>query len=112
MKILNKRTKKPICSDCETAETPLSQILGLMFSKKKNILFVFNKSATHPIHSLFVFFNFHAIYLDENMRVVDSREVRPFNLFHESKSPASYLLELCDGYPPKEGEVLCLDGKS
>lgn len=112
MKITNRKTKKAVCSGCETAETMLSQICGLMFSKRKNILFVFRKPAAHPIHSLFVFFNFHAIYLDENMRVVDSREVRPFTLFHESKSPASYLLELCDGYPPKEGENLCLDGKS
>lgn len=112
MIIKNKKNGKIICNEFETADHILSQIKGLMFSKKKNILFVFHKEGNHPIHSYFVGFNFHAIYLDEKMKVVDTYYVKPNTSLVKSKKPARYLLELCEEKAPNIGDVLCLDGKS
>ncbi len=83
-----------------------------MFSKKKNIFFVFSKEGYHPIHSYFVKFPFHAIYLNENMEIVDSYYVQPNTSLVKNRKPAKYLLELCEEKAPKIGDVLCLDGKS
>jgi len=113
MKVINKKTRKHVCHDCEVADSSFSRMSGLMFSiKKKNILFIFDMIGRHPIHAFFVFFPFHAVYLDWNMRVVDVQRVLPFVPFAMSRAPARFLLEICDGSPPEVGDVLCLDGKS
>ncbi|MEK6978944.1 MAG: DUF192 domain-containing protein [Candidatus Micrarchaeota archaeon] len=104
---------KIICETCEKADTSLARIRGLMFSEKRNILFVFPHDGIQPIHSLFVFFPFHAIYLDEEMRVVEMFRVEPFALLVRNTKPARYLLEISEGtcQVPQIGDKLCLDGK-
>jgi len=56
------------------------KFIGLMFknSKTKNLLFEFNSNTNISIHSFFVFFNFLALWLDENDRVIDFKIVKPF----------------------------------
>ena len=59
----------------------LKRISGLTFtrrSKAKALLFDFKKPVFTSIHSLFVFFDFVAIWLDEKGNVVDLRVVRPW----------------------------------
>lgn len=58
------------------------KITGLMFSRREkadNLLFEFKKPTQISIHSFFVFYNFLAVWFDENGRVVDIREIKPFN---------------------------------
>jgi len=112
MRIKSGRNGKIVCEEYETADNILSQIKGLMFSKKKNILFVFREKGYHPIHSYFVKFPFHAIYLNEKMKVIDTQYVMPNTPLVKNRKPAKYLLELCEEKAPKIGDVLCLDGKS
>jgi uncharacterized membrane protein (UPF0127 family) len=111
MAIKSRKSGKIFCEEFETADNLLSQIKGLMFSKKKNILFVFSNEGEHPIHSYFVGFPFHAIYLDDGMKVVDAHYVKPNTSLVKSRKPARYLLELCEENAPRVGDVLCLDGK-
>ncbi|HIH23269.1 TPA: hypothetical protein HA238_06075 [Candidatus Micrarchaeota archaeon] len=112
---------KIICQICEKADTLLARIRGLMFSEKRNILFVFPHEGIQPIHSLFVFFPFHAVYLDKEMQVVEKFRVEPFEMLVKNTKPAKYLLEIPEGVGqgaeqsseqmPQIGDELCLDGK-
>lgn len=72
----------------------LPQIRGLMFrAKPVCILFDFHEEAIHPIHSLFVFFPFYAIYMDKGKKVLEKARIRPFQLLHKNSRAARYLLE-------------------
>lgn len=83
--------------ECEVARTFFEKMRGLMFSGRKNILFVFDRERFFGIHSLFVFFPFDAIYLDSRKIVVDvAKGVKPFTPYLENRTPAKYLLELCE----------------
>ncbi len=105
---------KILYESCEVADNFLSKFIGLMFNFKKNrnILFIF-KEGKNPIHSLFVFQDFYAIYLDKKMKVTEIFKVKPFKFYISNKKPAKYLLESTDlEVIPKIGEELkCLDGK-
>ncbi len=91
----------------ETAEGFFEQFLGLMFSKKKNILFIIGPERTFGIHSFFVFFEFDAIYLDSKRRVVDViKAIPPWKPYLKNNAPAVYLLELCEENNVKIGDVL------
>jgi uncharacterized membrane protein (UPF0127 family) len=103
---------KLIC-ECDLADTPSKRTSGLMFAKKKkNILFLFDRDGNHAIHSFFVPYVFHAIYVDAKKRVVDVFEVKPWVWLVKSRAPARYLLEISKGEIPKIGDELCWDGKS
>lgn len=74
----------------------VEKFLGLMFKSRntRNLLFEFNKNESKKIHSLFVFFNFLAIWLDKNNRVIGYELVRPFRLLIKPKKSSSKLLEI------------------
>ena len=93
MKVINKRTGKSV--EAEKAFGMLQKIRGLMFRVKPvPILFDFSKSGFHPIHSLFVFFPFYALYIDENKEVVEKLRIEPFCALKKNSVPARYLLEI------------------
>jgi len=60
----------------------ISKGIGLMFKPKitSNLLFEFRKSGNYSITSVFVFFPFLAIWIDENNKVLETKIVKPFNL--------------------------------
>ena len=69
---------------------------GLMFSKRKNIMFVFDKEQIISLHMWFVFFPIDVIFLDKNRKVVEIKEnFRPFT-FYKSKKKAKYVIEIAD----------------
>ena len=78
---------------------------GLMFSKKKNILFEFNREQDVGIHMLFVFFPIIAVWIDEKKRIKEIKVMKPFISFHEEK--AKYVLEI-----PYDRKILMRIGKS
>ncbi|MDD5096037.1 MAG: DUF192 domain-containing protein [Candidatus ainarchaeum sp.] len=92
MIVRNKRNGKEL--RCLTAFSILPQIRGLMFrAKPVPILFDFGEEAIHPIHSLFVFFPFDAIYISEGKKVLEKARIQPFSPLHKNSIPARYLLE-------------------
>lgn len=71
-----------------------SKFRGLMFSKKKNLLFVFNKEKIIAIHMLFVFFPITVIYLDKNKKETARVKAYPFTILKPRK--AKYILEAAE----------------
>jgi len=68
-----------------------------MFSKKRNLLFVFDKERKISLHSFFVFFSFDAFFLDRNKKIIEiKKNFRPFRIYN-SKKKAKYVLELTKG---------------
>ena len=83
MKLINYKTCKNI----------LSQTRGLMFSRKKTLVFVFNKEKYVPLHTFFVFFPITVLFLNEKKRIVEETVMRPFKLYTPKKK-AKYVVEL------------------
>jgi uncharacterized membrane protein (UPF0127 family) len=92
--IVNKSTKKTIAKDYKVCRSFLSQALGLMFSRKKNLLFMFNKEKRISLHMLFVFFPIWAVYLNKNKQAVFIKKLSPFISAFYPKQKAKYVLEL------------------
>jgi len=71
--------------------------IGLMFHHREKcpaMLFEFKEPNKMLIHSLFVFFKFGAVWLDDKNRIVDKKIVKPFRLSVSSKKPFYKLLEI------------------
>ncbi|MEM4389322.1 MAG: DUF192 domain-containing protein [Candidatus Micrarchaeia archaeon] len=91
----------------EVCSSFLARARGLMFRRHPTrLLFVFPSAGMHAIHSLFVFFPFDAIFLDERKRVVFVRKnIPPFTLLVRPPRAIRYLLELPAGkVDVREGE--------
>lgn len=61
----------------------LDFFFGLMFKRKETanaLLFDFEKNTNASFHSLFVFFPFLVLWLDEKNKVIDLRIVKPFKM--------------------------------
>jgi uncharacterized membrane protein (UPF0127 family) len=71
--------------------------IGLMFHCKEKcpaMLFEFRKPTRMRIHSLFVFFKFAAVWLDDENRIIDKKIVKPFRLSVSCKKPFYKLVEI------------------
>lgn len=54
------------------------KFIGLMFSRREKapaLLFDFEKPTNQAIHSLFVFFPFVAVWIDENEKIVEIKKI-------------------------------------
>lgn len=73
-----KKKIKLVVEDCNL----FKKFTGLMFSRRekaKSLLFSFKKPTKVSIHSIFVFFPFVVVWLDDKNKVVDLKVVRPLN---------------------------------
>ncbi|MCW8966649.1 MAG: DUF192 domain-containing protein [Candidatus Pacearchaeota archaeon] len=70
--------------------------IGLMFRTKntKNLLFELSKDTKRAIHSYFVFFDFLAIWLDKNNKVIEYKIIEPFELSISPKKEFRKLIEI------------------
>lgn len=70
---------------------------GLMFSKREKaqaLLFDFKELTKIKIHSLFVFFPFVAIWLDDKNKIIDLKIVKSFNFFVSPGKSFCRLIEI------------------
>ena len=69
---------------------------GLMFKSKtsENLLFEFNKKTIVGIHSIFVFFDFLALWLNEKNEIIEWKIVKPFSFKISPKKSFSKLIEI------------------
>lgn len=73
--------------------TPLQQAIGMMFSKPKNLFFIFKKEKRLFVHNFFVFFPIDLIFLDKNYKVIEiKKNFLPFTIYL-SKKKVKYLIE-------------------
>jgi len=95
MRIKLNHKKKRLPLDVKVC-SGLGKFSGLMFvrrEKAKALLFSFRKSAKMRIHSIFVFFPFLCVWINED-KIVDLKIVRPFTLSVSCKKPFSKLVEI------------------
>ena len=75
----------------------LGKGMGLMFRKREKclaMLFEFSKPTRMRIHSLFVFFKFAAVWLDDKNNIINKKIVKPFRLSVSCKKPFYKLVEI------------------
>lgn len=75
----------------------IKRFFGLMFCRRQNariLLFEFKKSGTIKIHSLFVFFPFLAVWLNNQNEILDIKLVKPFTFSVSSRKSYSKLIEI------------------
>ncbi len=88
--------KKNIFIEAEVCNW-FKKISGLMFTKKnkaKSLLFEFGKEKRIPIHSLFVFFDFLAIWSNSFNKIIKMEIIKPFNFKILPKKKFTKLLEI------------------
>jgi uncharacterized membrane protein (UPF0127 family) len=72
----------------------LEQFIGLMFKKRNKadiLIFNFKKPSIIRIHSLFVFFPFITIFLDEKKNLVDLKLIKPFKILYLPKKIKTFI---------------------
>jgi len=89
-------------------KTVLSQTMGLMFSRRKNLLFILEEPMYMDLHMLFVFFPVDALYLDKNMKIMEIKHMKPFRLLYKAKTKASYVLELAELHKFRIGDKVVI----
>ena len=70
-----------------------------MFSRKKNLLFVFRKEGFVPLHMFFVFYPILVFFIDKDHKLVESAYLRPWQIY-SPKHKSKYILEVST-LPPK-----------
>jgi len=74
------------------------KFIGLMFSRREKakalLLFDFKKPHRMKIHSLFVFFLFFAVWLDDRNKVMELKLVKPWKFLVLPKKPFFKLIEI------------------
>jgi uncharacterized protein len=92
--ITNKTTNKIISNKESVCNNFFSQSLGLMFSKRKNLIMIFNKERKISLHNFFVFYPIDVLILNENKQVIEIKNnFKPFT-FWTAKNKGKYLIEL------------------
>jgi len=88
----NKKIKL-VVEDCNL----FKKITGLMFSRRekaKALLFDFKKLTKIKLHSIFVFFPFLVIWLDDKNEIVDLKIVKPFRFSVAPNKSFSKIIEI------------------
>ena len=94
LKIKNLTRKKIIAGNARLCRSILSKAIGLVFSKKKALIFVFKKEKIVPLHMLFVFYPIDVLFLNKEKIVVEKKEkFMPFT-FYTPKNKAKYIIEI------------------
>ncbi|MEF8873669.1 MAG: DUF192 domain-containing protein [Candidatus Thermoplasmatota archaeon] len=94
-------TKLPDEVKVKAAKGFFGKALGLMFKRKVDYVLLMefrNTSKNINLHSFFVFFKFHCIFLDEDKNIVDiEKDVPPFTMGISTEKRAKYVLEIPEG---------------
>ncbi len=92
----NKRNNQILAKEPKLCKNNFSKALGLMFSKQKTLIFIFNKEKIISLHMFFVFYPIDVLFLNKNKKVVQLKEnFKPFRIIIPKK-PAKYIIELPD----------------
>ncbi len=81
-----------------------SKTRGLMFSKKKILIFDMNKEIKINLHMFFVFFKINVYLINKDNKVCEIKEnFKPYTLFN-SRNKARYVIESPNNLNLKLGE--------
>lgn len=93
MEKLHKKMQKLGLKDYKVYNSFFFKLKGLMFSKKKTVVFVFNSERKRGLHGFFVFFPIGLLFLDKNLKVVEKGVLKPFGIYN-SKKKAQFVVEI------------------
>lgn len=97
MRITNKTKKAIVTSNARCCHSFFSKARGLMFSKQKNLIFIFGKERKAVLHMWFVFYPIDVLFVNKQQRVVEIKEnFKPFSIYWP-KEKAQYVIELSRG---------------
>ena len=92
--------------ECDICISAWRKAKGLMFSRKKNLMFIFDDEKERSLHMLFVFFPIDVLFLDKNKKIVEiKKDFKPFT-FYKSKKEAQYIVELVEKHKYKIGKKI------
>jgi uncharacterized membrane protein (UPF0127 family) len=101
--IRNRRTGKTLAKNEIICQSAWSKARGLMFSKQRNLVFIFRNEDIQSLHMFFVFYPIDVVFLNAQKRIVDIKEnFLPFTC-HSSKKHACMVLELQKGAVKRTG---------
>src|SRR3989338_8512017 len=94
-KMITKKANRQIISQKETVcNTIYSQICGLMFRKKQNLIMTFKEEKRISLHMFFVFYPIDVLLLNKNKEIIEiKRNFKPFTSW-SSKEKGKYVVEL------------------
>ncbi|MEM5879649.1 MAG: DUF192 domain-containing protein [Candidatus Aenigmatarchaeota archaeon] len=98
--------------EADVADSFLKQLLGLSFSKKKNMLFIMPYEKRWSFWMFLVRYPLKFIFLDSSKKVVDIKEGKPISLglktwkTYKSKEACKYVLETPFSLKIKVGDKL------
>jgi len=104
--VFNQTKKTKLAETSTVCKTIFSKARGLMFSKKKTLIFVFTCPQRVSLHMLFVFFPIWVIYLDKNKKVIFKKKLLPFISFINPKQHAQYVIELVNKPKASIGDLI------
>ncbi|MBR9683270.1 hypothetical protein GOV03_01905 [Candidatus Woesearchaeota archaeon] len=89
------RTRKNILSQKENyCNNIFSQGWGLMFSRRKNLVMMFNQERKIKLHNFFVFYPIDVLVLDADKKIVEIKQnFKPFTKWNSDKK-GQYVVEL------------------
>lgn len=83
-----------------------SQMRGLMFRGRRNMVMVFPNERKISLHMFFVFYPIDVLVVDGNKRIVEiKRDFKPFTAWNSSEK-GKYVLELADKGSYEVGDVV------
>ncbi len=92
--IIHKTTQQTISNEELRCNSFLSQMRGLMFRSKQNLIMTFDKGKKVSLHMFFVFYPIDVLFLNEKKEIVEiKRNFKPFT-FWNSKEKGKYVVEL------------------
>ena len=92
--IKNLSRKRVIAKNAAVCKSVISKAAGLMFSRKKPLIFAFDEEKIVPLHMLFVFYPIDVLFLDRDKVVVEIKErLMPF-AFYTPKRKSQYIIEI------------------
>jgi uncharacterized membrane protein (UPF0127 family) len=88
--------------EVELANSLLKQVRGLMFSKKKNLLFTMSSESYHSFWMFGVRFPIKMIFINSDFEIVDIHNAEPLTFnpkswkIYKPKEKCKYILETAD----------------
>ncbi|MDP6642141.1 MAG: DUF192 domain-containing protein [Candidatus Nanoarchaeia archaeon] len=102
---------KRVIKNYQIYKDPISQFIGLRFSKRSNnvLIFELNKESRMgaSIDMLFVFYPINVVWLDKNKKIVDiKKNLKPFTPLIIPRKKAKYILEFTNPISMKIGDTI------
>jgi uncharacterized membrane protein (UPF0127 family) len=105
--IINKTRLVVLSKEEIKAKSMFRQTLGLMFTKRKNLVMIFSRLRVISLHNFFVFYPLEIIVLNDSMKVIEiKKKFLPFT-FWKSSAKGKYLIEL--GLEESKSKCKCGD---